>query len=55
VAGGGEREVGSGREIELDASGSLDPDVDSDQPQACHCLCVLRGCLLISLIFLHNF
>ena len=35
LAGGGEREVGTGREIELDASGSRDPDVDADKPQAC--------------------
>ncbi len=36
LAGGGEREVGTGREIELDASGSRDLNVDADQPQVCN-------------------
>jgi hypothetical protein len=34
VAGGGEREVGAGRAIELDASASRDPDIDPGLPQA---------------------
>ncbi len=34
MAGGGEREVGAGRAIELDASASRDPDIDPGLPQA---------------------
>ncbi len=52
VAGGGEREVGAGREIDLDASGSRDPDIDSDIPQAWIYICCAHASPLSSLCLL---